>query len=156
MIAGNDDGLLYNLNLFSGKVNWLKGLDERIRSAPVILGGMTTVKKSTGVEGAAPVEVRRYEGLVFARNVNGLHCFDLRTGADRFADPKGGRVICRNGKHVVTCDANRNLTFRDASDGFKVVGGLKLGMADLIPTNTQNGEIFAATADGTILVAIPK
>lgn len=156
VIAANDDGLLYSLDLYSGKVNWLQGLDERIRSAPTVFGGFATVKKSTGVEGAAPVEVRRYEGLVFARNVNGLHCFDLRTGAEKFSDKNGGRALCRNGKHLVTCDAKRNLVFRDMEDGFKVVGGLKLGMADLIPTNTKNGEIFAITADGTVLVAIPK
>jgi len=155
-LVANDEGLLYNLNLFSGKVNWLKGLDERVRTAPVVLGGFATVKKSTGVEGAAPVEVKRYEGLVFARNVNGLHCFDLRTGADRFRDANGGRPLCRQGKHLVTVDGKRRLTIRDAADGFKVVGGINLGMADLIPTNTQNGEIFAITADGTVLVATPK
>ena len=155
-VVANDDGLLYNLDLFSGEVKWLKGLDERIRSAPVIFGGYQTVKQSTGVEGAAPVEVRRYEGLVFARNVNGLHCFDLRTGGERFSDKAAARPVCRNGKHVVTCDAKRNLVIRDASKDFGVVGTIKLGMADLIPTNGENGEIFAITADGTIVVAIPK
>ncbi len=156
VIAGNDDGLLYSLNLFSGKVGWLKGLDERIRSAPVVFGGFTSVKQSTGVEGAAAVDVKRYDGLVFARNVNGLHCFDLRTGADRFVDARGGRALCRNGKTLVTIDGKRRMTFRDMSNGFKVSGGLNLTMCDLVPTNTQNGEIFAATADGTILAAIPK
>ncbi len=155
-IVANDDGLLQSLNLFSGKVNWLQGLEQRIRSAPVVFGGYQTVKQSTGVDGAAPVEVRRYEGLVFARNVNGLHCFDLRTGAARFADKNASRAICRQGKHLVTCDAKRNLVIRDASDDFKVVGSIKLGMADLIPTNDENGEIFAVTGDGTIVVAIPK
>ena len=155
-IVANDDGLLYSLNLFSGQVKWLKGLDERIRTAPVVFGGYETIKKSTGVEGAAPVEVRSYEGLVFARNVNGLHCFDLRTGDERFSDANGGRPICRHDKWLVTCDSKRTLTFRDMSDGFKVVGGLKLGMADLIPMNGENGEIFAVTADGTVVVAIPK
>lgn len=156
VIVGNDDGILQSLNLFSGKVQWLKGLDERIRSAPVVFGGYKTVKQSTGVEGAAPVDVRRYEGLVFARNVNGLHCFDLRTGADRFSDKNANRAICVHGKHVVTVDAKRRLCCRDASDGYKIKAKINLGMADLIPTNDENGEVFAITADGTILVAIPK
>ncbi len=156
VIVGNDDGVLYSLNVHSGKVGWIKGLDERIRSTPVVFGGMKTVKVSTGVEGAPPVEVKRYEGLVFARNVKGLHCFDLRSGADRCMDKAGGRPICQNGKYIVTCNAKRHLTIRDAEKKFAVAGTIKLGMVDLIPANDENGEIFAVTADGTVLVAVPK
>ncbi|MDA1194362.1 MAG: PQQ-binding-like beta-propeller repeat protein [Planctomycetota bacterium] len=155
-IVGNDDGVLYSMDLHSGQVQWLKGLDERIRTTPVVFGGFKVVQESTGVEGASLVDVKRYEGLVFASNVNGLHCFDVRTGADRFSDSRGGRPVCRNGKHLVTVDGKRKLCIRDMSKGFEVAAEVNLGMADLIPTNSQNGELFAATADGTILVAVPK
>lgn len=155
VIVGNDDGLLYNLDLFSGRVNWLQGLDERVRAAPWILGGYTTVQKSTGVEGAEPVAVRSYEGLVFARNVNGLHAFDLRTGAAAFSDAQAARPLLRHGKYVLTIDGARKVTIRDSGNGYAVVGSANLGMFDLVPCNTSNGEIFGCTADGNVVAAIP-
>ena len=156
IIVGNDDGTLYNLNLFSGDVNWIKGLDDKIRSTPWVIASYTTSKVSTGVEGASAVDVRAYEGLCFARTIGGLHAFDLRTGNEAFSDKRGGRPLCRNGKHLATIDSSRVVTFRNAADGYKVSGSLSLAMFDLVPTNSDNGEIFALTADGSIVAAIPK
>jgi outer membrane protein assembly factor BamB len=156
VFVGNDDGILYCLDLFSGRVNWLQGLDERIRAAPWVFGSHKVTKHAAGVDGAADVEVKRYEGLVFARNVKGLHAFDLRSGAAAFSDPAGGRPLVRNGKYLLTVAGKNQVTIRDASDGFKVVGKLNLGMFDLVPCNDANGEIFACTADGNIVAAIPK
>lgn len=156
VLVGNDDGLLYSLDLFSGKVNWLRGLDQRIRTSPWTIGGYVTTEKSTGVEGASPIQVKRYEGLCFARNVKGLFALDLRTGRDLFHDVHGGRPLCRQGKMVATIDGSRMVTFRDSRRGYDVTGHLNLGMFDLVPTNTSNGEIFGCTADGSIVAAIPK
>jgi outer membrane protein assembly factor BamB len=156
VIVGNDDGLLYSLDLFSGRVNWLQGIDERIRARPWVLGGMTTVEKSSGVEGAAPIKVQSYEGIAFAANVKGLHAFDLRTGTALFHDAGGGRPVCRQGKYLLTIDRRRQVTIRDTSDGYKVTGNLGLQMFDLVPCNTRNGEIFACTADGNVVAAIPR
>ena len=155
VVVGNDDGILYNLDLFSGGVNWLQGLDERIRAAPVVIGGYETIKRSTGVEGAAPVEVRKYRGLVFARNVKGLFAFDLATGDKAFDDPNGGRALLRHGKHVLTVKG-RVVTLRDASKDYAVSGKLNLRMFDLIPCNVDNGELYACTADGMVVAAVPK
>lgn len=156
VLVANSDGILYNINLLSGSVNWLAGLEEPIRSAPVVFGGVKEIEKSTGVEGAAPIKVKRYVGSVFARNVKGLHGLDLETGRVLFTDARGGRPICRSGKYLVTCGANRTITLRDATDGYKVTGSLNLSMFDLIPTNGANGELYACTSDGSIIAVIPK
>lgn len=156
VLVGNNDGILYNLDLFSGKVNWLQGLDEAIRGTPWVLGGMQDVQRSTGVEGASPVTVRQYVGLAFARNVKGLHAFDLVSGAPAFSDAKGGRPLARHGKHLLTIDEGRRVTIRDVSDGYKEVGTLNLGMFDLVPTNSTTGAVYACTSDGNVVAAIPK
>ena len=156
VLAGTTDGVFYNLDLFSGSVNWLAGLDEAITEAPWVFGGYTSVKKSTGVEGASPVEVRSYEGIALVRNVNGTHAFDLTSGKKLFTCKKGDRPVCRNGNFLLTANAERGITVRDASKGYEVTGSLNLGMFDLIPSNDSNGEFFACTADGSIVAAIPK
>ncbi len=155
VVVGNADGTLYCLNIFSGAVNWLQGLDEPIRTAPWVLGGYETQQVDTGVEGAASVERRTFTGLVFARNVKGLHCFDLVSGKPLFQDERGGKPVLRNGKWVVT-QQGPFLTFRDATDGYKVVHSMKLGMFDLIPTNDGSNVLYACTHDGTLLAAVPK
>ncbi len=155
VVIGNDDGILYNLNLFSGAVNWLKGLDERIRADPVVIGGYETITKAAGVEGAAPIEVRKYTGMVFARNVKGLHAFDLNSGKALFKDGAGGRPLLRNGKHLLTVK-NRMITIRDISKNYAVSGRLNLRMFHLMPCNKANGELYACTADGMVVAAIPK
>jgi hypothetical protein len=156
IVVGTDDGLLYNLNLLSGKVNWLVGLDERIRSTPWVFGSYKIVKKSTGVEGAAPVEVKSYIGTAFARNINGLHAVDLVTGEKIFSDKNGGRPLCQQGKYLLTIDGRRKITMRDTTAGHKVTGTLNLGVFDLIPTNDTTGEIYACTSDGWVVASIPK
>jgi hypothetical protein len=156
VLVGNHDGILYNLDLYSGKINWIAGLDEPIRKSPVVFGALKEIEKSTGVDGAAPIKVKRYVGTVFARNVLGLHAVDLESGKTLFTDAGGGRPVAEQGKYLMTCDKNRKLTIRDSSDGYKVTGSINLNMFDLIPTNTSNGEIFACTSDGTIVAVIPK
>jgi len=156
VLVGNSDGILYNLNLFSGKTNWLIGLDEPLRTAPVIFGAVKEIEKSTGVEGAAPVKIRRYVGTVFVRNVKGLHAVDLVSGKKIFTDASGGRALCEHGKYLLTCDGRRRVTIRDANNDYEVSGTINLSMFDLIPTNTANGEIYACTSDGTLVGAIPK
>jgi len=156
VLTGTSDGVFYNLDLFSGKVNWLAGLDEPIRERPWVFGGYKMVKKSSGVEGAAPIETRSYVGITMVRNSTGTHCFDLNTGKALFTCKKGERPIVRHGKYVLTSNRARRITIRDASQGYKVTGSLNFGMFDLIPTNSGNGEIFAITADGNVVAAIPK
>lgn len=156
VVAGNDDGILYNLDLFSGRVNWLQGLDEAIRGTPWVLGGMKEIQRSTGVAGASPVTVKEYVGLAFARNVNGLHAFDLTSGKPAFSDAKGGRPLARHGKYLLTINRARGVTIRDASDGYKETGALNFKMFDLVPTNTTDGAVYACTSDGNVLAAIPK
>ena len=156
VVVGNHDGLLYNIDLYSGKVNWLVTLDQAIRKTPVIFGGTKEIEKSTGVDGAAPIKVKRYVGTVFVRNVLGLHALDLESGKILFQDKAGGRAVAQQGKYLMTCDRNRKMTIRDTSDGYKVTKSLNLSMFDLIPTNSDNGEIFACTSDGSVIGVIPK
>lgn len=155
VLVGNSDGILYCLNLFSGSVNWLQGLDEPLRVAPWVLGGYEVEQADSGVEGASPVERRVYRGLAFARNTKGLYCFDLRSGERLFHDTRGGRPILRQGKWVVT-QQGPFLHFRDSTDGYKVAHSIKAAMFDLILTNPASGELYACTHDGTLLAAIPK
>ncbi len=156
VLTGTQDGTFYNLDLFSGNVNWIAGLDEQITESPWVFGGYKVTKKSTGVEGASPVEVRSYEGITMVRNVKGTHAFDLRTGKKLFTCKKGERPIVRHGKYVLTSNADRKVSIRDATKGYEVTGSLNLGMFDLIPSNNANGELFAVTADGSIVAALPK
>ncbi len=156
VLVGTQDGVFYNLNIFDGKTNWLAGLDEPIRETPWVFGSHKVTKQSTGVEGAAPIEVRTYVGITMVRNSKGTHCFDLRSGKKLFTCKKGERPICRNGKYLLTSNGERRVTIRDASKGYEVTGSLNLGMFDLIPSNNGNGELFCVTADGNIVAAIPK
>ncbi len=156
VVVGTQDGILYCINLLTGGVNWLKGIDDPIKETAWVFGGMKTTKRSTGIEGAADVDVTRYEGIAFARNRSGTHAFDLTTGNELFADAAGPKPLCRQGKYVATLDRKRTLSLRDANDGYKVKGRLNLSMFHLIPTNRTSGAIYACTADGTIVAAIPK
>jgi outer membrane protein assembly factor BamB len=146
------------MDLRTGEILWMKSIGGAIRSNPWVLGGLVTEERATGVEGAPPIKVEVYKGLVFARNVSGLHCFDLQTGDLRFTDPKGNRSrpLCRNGKWVLTADEDRRVTLRDASDGYKVKATLQLGMFDLLPMNTFDGSVYGVTADGAVVAAIPR
>jgi outer membrane protein assembly factor BamB len=155
VVVGTTDGILYCLNLFSGGVNWLQGIDEPIRQAPWVLGGYVVEKADTGVEGASPVERRSYQGLAFARNGKGLYCFDLATGKPVFHEPRGGKPVLRHGKWVVTLVGD-TLCSRDATKNYEITHTRKVSMFDLIPTNGVSGELYACTHDGVLFAAIPK
>ena len=137
----------------------LSGKEEQTSYSPVlprVFGGYKVSKKSSGVEGSAPIEVRSYEGITCVRNVDGTHAFDLTTGKKLFTCKQGERPIVRQGKYLLTSNLDRRVTLRDATKDYAVVGTMNLGMFDLIPSNKSNGELFACTADGSIVVAIPK
>jgi outer membrane protein assembly factor BamB len=158
VVIGSHDGLVRALDLRSGSVLWMKSVGEAVRTPPWVLGGMATEERSTGVEGAPTVKVEVYKGLVFARNVGGLHCFDLQTGELQFSDPKGARSrpLCRRGKWVLVADGERRVSLRDASDKYKVKATLDLSMFDLLPMNTTDGTIYGVTADGGLVAAHPR
>ena len=155
VLVGSNDGTLRCLELGSGEVLWMHGIDAAIRTSPWILGGMETVKRETGVEGASEVAITAYTGVAFARNRDGLFAFDLRSGEELFKDGAGSRPLCRQGNYVLVLDGNKNVLFRDKSKGYEVKGKLPLSMFDLIPANTTDGAIFACTHDGGIVAAIP-
>ncbi len=156
VLLGSHDGLVRCLDVRTGEVLWMKSVGEAVRTAPWVLGGMVTEERSTGVEGAAPLKVDVYEGLAFARNVAGTHCFDLRTGDLRYTDPAGSRPLCRVGKWLLTVDGDRRVTVRDASDKFAEKGRLELSMFDLLPTNEHDGTVYGVTADGYVVAALPR
>ena len=140
----------------AGRGSWLSVVDVTDPRAITRLGRTKTVKKSTGVEGAAEVEVQTFVGLAFARNIQGLRAFDLATGKEAFRERHRGRPWVMNGKFVVTLDNCRRAYFRDANDGYKVKGRLDLGPFDLVPTNPYDGAVYGCTSDGVIVAAIPK
>jgi hypothetical protein len=158
VIVTSHDGLVRNFDLRSGEILWMKSVGQAIRSNPWVLGGFVTEERATGVEGAPPIKVEVYRGIVFVRNVTGLHAFDLQTGDPLFSDPKGSRSrpLARHEKWVMTVDEDRRVTLRDATDGFKVKATLDLGMFDLIPTNPYDGTIYGVTADGGLVAAMPR
>ncbi|MDJ0975370.1 MAG: PQQ-binding-like beta-propeller repeat protein [Planctomycetota bacterium] len=157
VIVGTHDGLLYNLNLLSGEVNWMKGLDAPIKKrGPWVLGSTKKVKRSTGVEGAAEIEVDQFVGAIFTRTRKGLHAHDLVTGGELFADPNGGRPLCMKGKWLLTRGRDGQVTLRNSAEGYAAQAKLNLRMFALIPTNRTDGAIYACTSDGSVVAALPK
>jgi hypothetical protein len=158
VIVASHDGLVRTFDLKSGEILWMKSVGQAVRSNPWVLGGLVTEERSTGVEGAPTIKVEVYRGLVFVRNVSGLHAFDLQTGEPQFSDPKGSRSrpLARQGKWVLIVDEDRRVTLRDASDGFKPKATLDLGMFDLLPMNPYDGTIYGVTADGGLVAAVPR
>ena len=154
-IVANGNGLVYNLDIDTGAVVWLRTVKRAVNSAPWVLGSWKTEEKDTGVEGAAPIKTKDYVGSVFVRNVAGLHALDLQTGEKQFLQPDDARPLVRNGKWVLTITSERRVVFRDAEDKFAVRDSLDLSPFDLLPTNTRDGAIYACTADGSIVAAIP-
>ncbi len=157
VVVGTHDGLLYNLDLLSGEVNWMKGLDAPIRGrGSWVLGGVKKVTKSSGVEGASDIVVDRFVGSVFTRTRRGLHAHDLVTGKDLFLDSAGGRPLCQQGKWLLTRGKDGQVTLRNGAEGYKAQAKLNLRMFALIPTNRGDGAIYACTSDGAIVAALPK
>lgn len=156
VVVGSHDGLVRCLDLRSGEVIWMRSVGEAVKASPVVLGSMRTEERSTGVEGAPPLKVDVYAGQVFVRNAGGTHCLDLRSGEVLFTDPAGGRALCRSGKWLLTADKDRRVTLRDTTDGYKAKGTLDLGMFDLLPTNEQDGAVYGVTADGYLVLAMPR
>lgn len=157
VVLATHDGLVYCLDVRSGERLWLKGADNPFRKrAPWVLGRTATVNKSAGVEGAADVKVEQYTGIAFARNMDGLHAFDLTTGTPLFTDKSGGRPVSMYGKWVVTVNGKGQLVLRDSTDGYKVKGTMNVRMLELMPTNRAGGEIYAVTNDGGVVISIPK
>jgi outer membrane protein assembly factor BamB len=156
VIVGSHDGILRSLSLATGEVAWLEGIDGPIRTSPWVIGAMEAETRSAGVEGAPDITLERYKGIAFARNLDGLHAFDLTTGARLFQDKNARRPVCKTGKWVVTADTGRTLVFRDSTAGYEVKGRLPLAMFDLIPTNPYDGAIYGLTHDGGVVAAIPR
>jgi hypothetical protein len=57
---------------------------------------------------------------------------------------------------VYIVDAERRVTLRDTTDGFKVKATLDLSMFDLLPMNTTDGTIYGVTADGGLVADHPR
>jgi outer membrane protein assembly factor BamB len=156
VVVGSHDGIVRCLDLSSGEVLWLEGIDAPIKVAPWILGSMRGESRSSGIEGAPDIAVQTFQGAAFVRNRAGLFAFDVRTGTRLFEDPAATRPIALVGDYVLTIDRNRNVDLRDSKDGYKVKGRLKLGMFDLVPTNSSDGAVYGVTHDGAIVAAIPN
>lgn len=155
VVVANRDGMVYNLDMDTGRVNWLKTVKQAVNTPAWILGGWKTSERDSGIEGAAPIKVRDYVGHVFVRNLSGLHAMDLTSGDKQFTQADDGRPLTRQGKWIVTIDSGRKATLRDASDDYKVKATLDLSPFDLLPTNTRDGAIYACTSDGGIVAALP-
>jgi hypothetical protein len=158
VIVASHDGLVRAFDLKSGEILWMKSVGQAVRSNPWVLGGTVVEERSTGVEGAPTIKVEVYKGLVFVRNLGGLHAFDIQTGELVFTDAKGTRTrpLARQGKWLLIVDEDRRVTLRDASDGFKPKATLDLSMFDLMPSNPYDGTIYGVTADGGIVAAVPR
>ena len=157
VVVANRDGMVYNLDVDTGGINWMQTVKRAVNTRPWVVGGWKTTEKDSGIEGAAPIKVREFVGHVFVRNVAGLHCLDLNgVGEIQFTQGDDARPLCRQGKWVVTIDSGRQVTFYDASNGFKRASQtLDLSPFDLLPTNGRDGAIYACTSDGGIVAAIP-
>ncbi len=152
--VGSQDNMLRAFNVHSGEVAWMKGTDAPITRAPWVVGTQVTKEVESGGEGAPKVRVEAFEGLVFVRNAVGLHAFDVVSGDKQFLDPQAERPLVRVGEWLVTLDMVKGGQFRKGKD-WAVQSTTMFGWADFLPTNGTDGKIFAATTDGTILVAIP-
>ncbi|MFM8979024.1 MAG: PQQ-binding-like beta-propeller repeat protein [Planctomycetia bacterium] len=156
LVVCGHDGLVRCMDIRSGDVLWMQSMGDAIKSDPWVLGSKVVEERSSGVEGAAPVKVETYKGLVFARNATHVCCYDLADGKPLFKDAAGGKPLVRQGKWVVTLDASRNAVLRDANDGYTIKARLPLGMFDLLPTNEADGAIYGVTADGYVVAATPR
>ena len=152
---GSDDNLLRAYDLHSGTVGWLQGLDAPVRKTPWVVGRTVTKSVTVGGEGAPATKVESFEGFVFARNANGLHCFVAATGEPVFKDAGAERPLMMQGDWVVTIDAQKTAQLRKGK-GLPVVRTASFGIFDFLPSNGRDGQVIAGFADGTVLLASPK
>jgi hypothetical protein len=153
--VGSDDMLFRCYDLHSGEVRWLQGTDAPIRKTPWVLGAWVAETIPAAGEGAVPVTVQKFKGLAFVKNSVGLHAFDADTGTKAFVDANADRPISMSRGYLVTLSTGKQAEFRKG-DGWKVSGKANFGVFDFLPTNLRDGSIFAATADGTVLLALPR
>jgi hypothetical protein len=159
VLVGAQDGTLHCFDLGSGERKWIQGLGAPIhgRDRLWVIGRTVSERRSTGVEGAAEVEVRSFRGIAFARNQNGLFAYVLETGTPLFQEQRpGAKPVGRHGRWVLTADSERRVLLRDAQAGHAVKGEMQLRMFDLLPTNTTDGAVYGVTHDGAIVAAVPR
>jgi len=155
--VGSEDMFLRCYDIHNGTVLWMEGTDAPIKRAPWLLGSEVGVEREVapGTEGGARVRVVSFQGYAFVSNALGLHAFDAATGTKVFLDPHADRPLVRQAGYVLTVDSARGVQVR-RGDGLPVTGTLPLGVFDFLPTNPRDGAVFAATADGTVVAAIPR
>jgi outer membrane protein assembly factor BamB len=155
--VGSEDNFLRCYDIHGGTVLWMEGTDAPIRRSPWLLAAEVAVEREVepGAEGGTRVRVASLQGHVFVRNALGLHAFDAATGTKTFLDRNAERPLVRYGAHVLTVDVAKGVQVR-TGPGLAVVGTIPLGVFDFLPTNSRDGSVFAATTDGTVMVAIPK
>jgi hypothetical protein len=149
------DNFLYCFDVHGGQVRWRRGVDAPTSKTPWVLGAEVVREVTVAGEGSAKVQVSEFQGWVFAKNELGLHCLDAATGAKVFLDPSGERPIVRQGEWVLTLDTAKAGVLRKGK-GLAPQGAVQLGLFDFIPTNSRDGTVVAATADGVVLLAVPK
>jgi hypothetical protein len=153
--VGSDDNFVYCYDVHGGQVRWRRGTDAPNSKAPWVLGAEVVREVVVAGEGSAKVKVSEFSGWVFVKNALGLHCLDASTGAKVFLDPSGERPIVQQGEWVLTLDTAKAGVLRRGKD-LAPVGAVQLGLFDFVPTNSRDGTVVAATADGVILLAVPK
>lgn len=156
LFLGSKDNFLRCYDLHSGLVRWMQGVDAPITKTPWVVGRAFSEEVSTGgAEGAQKVKVEKFRGHAFVRNANGLFAFDAESGVPVFKDSDAERPLVQVGDWVVTLDTAKGAQLRRGK-GLPVVQTVPFGVFDLLPTNSTDGSIFAATGDGVVLLASPK
>lgn len=151
----SEDNLVRCLDVGSGEVRWLRGIDAAGRKTPWVVGRTSVGMVPTGGEGSPMARVETYEGYVFVKASNGLHAFDAATGAEVFKDPRGLRPLVMERDWVVTLTEDKQAQFRRGK-GLPVVKTASFGAFDFLPTNGRDGQVIAGYANGKILLAAPK
>ncbi len=156
VVLGSKDNFLRCYDLHSGLVRWMQGTDAPIVKAPWVVGRTVAEEISTGGgEGAQKVKVERFHGNAFVRNANGLFAFDAESGVPVFQDHDAERPLVQVDDWVLTLDTAKGAQLRRGK-GLPVIQTVPFGVFDLLPTNSRDGSIFAATTDGVVLLAAPR
>ena len=153
--VASEDNFVYGFDVHGGQVRWRRGVHAPNTITPWVLGGELVHEVAVAGEGSAKVKVSEFTGWVFVRNALGLHCLDAATGAKVFLDPSGDRPIVHQGEWVLTLDTAKAGVLRRGKN-LAPVGAVQLGLFDFVPTNGRDGTLVAATADGVVLLAVPK